>query len=254
MCPFDAKSDEKSKKDFHYYACALRIKLRLIQLRSVRYSKLNLKDQAADYKICLNHMNSLGVDWLSEEDERETIELLFTDTGIVLSLNYPQFKIRGGALGLKKGNRNYLMSFNKVNDFSEKQWNIASKDSPPLTSDSKVEITQENARNMLAAQSLSPIALEMRPFELISDFLLYYRIIITKTPAAQYDQVKELLRRSRNSPKTLVKYLHSILTTVMYNGYPHQFPTEEDLRAAIAKIEAGGSQEEFIQFINKHIL
>ena len=101
---------------------------------------------------------------------------------------------------------------------------------------------------------LKPIPLKTRPsIEFISNFLLYYKIAVDRAPLAEFNDLKDLLRMSRNSPISLVKYLHAILSTVAFRKQSnplvkylpaafstiafskesHQFPTELEVRSDI---------------------
>ena len=71
----------------------------------------------------------------------------------------------------------------------------------------------------------TPIALNMRPgADFVLNFYAYYQIAYHKKPAKELEELRTLLRLSRNAPEDTHRYLHAILTDMLSNAPKVRWP------------------------------
>lgn len=212
--------------DKHPYACALRCKMRLVALKS-EAKNINLNELRSDYFACLEQINSLGSEWLTEEEEKEILQHL---KGLA---THP-------ILATRENELNAIANQNEIHYFIHQE---AAKKSaipfPTLLKDVKLQ------REMAEVDKPRSIALSLRPgADIVFNFTYYYKIAYEKAPADKLEELKTLLRLSRNAPEATHRYLHAVLSDMLNPSskvkWLHPFALKAKLR--------NGKLEEFFAY------
>ena len=198
--------------DKHPYACALRCKMRLLAIQS-EAKEVDISALENDYLACLEQSNSLGSDWLTEEEEKEILQLL---------------KGSNSLFSTREKELNALLDRNEAYFVHTQETTTKIKTSiifPSLLSDIALQ------QRMAETSTPAPIALQMRPgADFVFNFYSYYQIAYHKEPAKELDELRILLRLSRKAPEGSHRYLHAILTDMLSNPPKVRWPDPQKIQ------------------------
>ena len=206
LIPFFARGE---KEDLSPYASALRLRLRLIAGQSgYAYTPYDFEALEKDYLTCLDHLNSLGEQWLSPGEEKLLLKLLKEKKSENLLL-----KIRSKELESPLS----LSSFSP--EASRPPSSLKEESRSPFFSPVRLGkfLTLEVVKQMIeGAKKPFPIALHLRPgTPFVYNFLHFYRLAYNQEPDAEIKQLRALLKLARNGKDSTVETFRILLVRIL---------------------------------------
>ena len=215
-------------RDSSPYACALRVRLRLLAEKSGGVINTSLLED--EYRICLDQRSSLGDDWLSLAEERQVLSLLPSRSSLL--------EIRRAELESDEP-----LSLETI----EKGDRLPAKEAPSCICFSPEQLSTWvtptlKERWIKGATSPTRIALLLRPDQaLVDNFLSLYSIAYKREPLVPFKDLATLLRASRTQDSEVETARTMLLGIAYANDDEHALlPSPEKLLEHVKKSPSSG--------------
>lgn len=204
-------------KDNHPFACAIRLRIYLIQYRSTRNKKFDVSEMMSDYLQCLNHSNTLGLqlnkegdtqsEWLSRKDEELCLKLINSSWESISRSNPPISQPNRSILNNRQEQLNYRGTSRNLS-----QGEIPALISPIVSKPDWLADKELQKKMREAVDNPKPVFFYSRPGEaFVYNFLHYYRIAESQKNSPKFLELMELLTLTNNLQDSNLQYLRCIL-------------------------------------------
>ena len=202
-----------AQEDSSPYASALRLRLRLIANSSgSAYAPHEWEFLIKDYLVYLDHLNSVGEQWLSPGEERLLLKFLF-----MRGMTSPLLTLRSKALNFSDSIP--LSAFASLPSERRPQSLLQEKNRvQPLTPlDIRTFFTLEIVHQMIeGVKKPFPIGLLLRPgAPFVKNFLYFYKLAYDQEPATDLQVLLTLLKLAENGQDRGVETFRVILLQVI---------------------------------------